>query len=333
MTDYYRDRSSFRGHDDDRSDDPAQRWRRNEERYRREAGGRDAGGSGDNRFDSDRHDTGRHRDAAYARSWRDDDLSARGVYGSANDEWRDNRSYGSSAYGGRSYVGRGNRGRDDGPQTHWHDRDREQRSGHPYSGTYGGNGDSSYFTGGQGSWAVADPRRTGARYGGSYSGGQSFGADYRSHGYAEHDDDQRRGFWDRASDEVASWFGDEDAARRRDEDHRGHGPKDYKRSDERIREDANDRLTEDSRVDASNVTVTVASGEITLDGAVTSREAKRRAEDVVDRISGVKHVQNNLRVQTQGAASGGWSGSPGSIAEGGTLGRSQTSAVKQTDKI
>ena len=33
-------------------------------------------------------------------------------------------------------------------------------------------------------------------------------------------DRDERGFWDRASDEVASWFGDDDAERRREQDHR-----------------------------------------------------------------------------------------------------------------
>ena len=40
----------------------------------------------------------------------------------------------------------------------------------------------------------------------------------------------------------------------------------------------------------------MSKGEITLTGTVTSRDQKRRAEDVVEDISGVKHVQNNLRV-------------------------------------
>ena len=106
-----------------------------------------------------------------------------------------------------------------------------------------------------------------------------------------------RGLWDRASDEVASWFGDEDAARRREMDHSGRGPANYTRSDERILEDACDHLTEDRAVDARNVEVTVKGGEITLDGTVPDRQQKRRAEDVVDRLSGVRHVQNNLRVQ------------------------------------
>ena len=110
-----------------------------------------------------------------------------------------------------------------------------------------------------------------------------------------------RGFLERAGDEVASWFGDVDAARRREQDHRGKGPANYKRTDERILEDVCDCLTEDRRVDARNVQVTVNEGEVTLDGTVDSREAKRRAEDLVDDISGVGHVQNNLRVKDAAA--------------------------------
>lgn len=110
-----------------------------------------------------------------------------------------------------------------------------------------------------------------------------------------------RDFWDRASDEVASWFGDDEAARRRRmderEDHRGRGPKGYTRSDDRIREDVSDALSDDSMVDASDISVTVSSSEVTLNGTVQNRNAKRRAEDCADRVSGVKHVQNNLRVK------------------------------------
>lgn len=109
-----------------------------------------------------------------------------------------------------------------------------------------------------------------------------------------HDND--RGFFDRAGDEIASWFGDEDAARRRQQDHRGSGPSGYTRSDERILEDVCDRLTQDWQVDARNVQVTVNGGEVMLDGTVDNRGAKRRAEDIVEDVSGVGHVQNNLRV-------------------------------------
>lgn len=118
-------------------------------------------------------------------------------------------------------------------------------------------------------------------------------------------DRDERGFFDRASDEVMSWFGDDDAARRRQmdqrKDHRGKGPAGYTRSKERILEDANERLMRDSLVDASNIAVTCKDNEITLEGTVDSRSAKRRAEDIVEDISGVKHVQNNLRVESVGS--------------------------------
>jgi osmotically-inducible protein OsmY len=115
--------------------------------------------------------------------------------------------------------------------------------------------------------------------------------------YGDESDREERGFFDRAGDEVASWFGDEEAARRREMDHRGRGPAGYTRSDERILEDACDALTEDWRVDGRQIQVTVENGELTLDGTVQSRAQKRRAEDCVEDLSGVRHVQNNLRVE------------------------------------
>ena len=107
-----------------------------------------------------------------------------------------------------------------------------------------------------------------------------------------------RDFWDRAGDEVASWFGDEDAERRRERDqHRGRGPRGYRRSDGRINEDVHDRLTDDPRIDASDIIVSVKNGEVTLDGKVHERRAKRIAEDCAEFVPGVTNVQNNLRVQ------------------------------------
>ena len=106
-----------------------------------------------------------------------------------------------------------------------------------------------------------------------------------------------RTMWDRASDEVSSWFGDEAAEARRQEDHRGRGPRDYARSDERILEDVNDRLTDDPDLDATDIRATVSEREVTLDGEVGSRFEKRRAEDCAEYVSGVAHVQNNLRIR------------------------------------
>src|SRR5262249_54528967 len=126
--------------------------------------------------------------------------------------------------------------------------------------------------------------------------------------YGEYDYDRdrynrsgERGWWDRASDEVASWFGDDEADRRRHQDeqrqHRGHGPRGYRRSDERIKEDVNDRLSDDYYLDASDVEVMVQNTEVTLTGTVKNRNDKRRAEDLAERVSGVTNVENRLRVK------------------------------------
>ena len=117
--------------------------------------------------------------------------------------------------------------------------------------------------------------------------------------------DEDRSWVDRARDEVSSWMGDHDAQARRNVDarqgeHRGRGPRNYRRSDERIRDDVNDRLTEDSWLDAQGIEVTVANGEVTLTGTVRSREDKRRAEVLAEGVSGVDNVQNNLRAARPG---------------------------------
>jgi len=125
-----------------------------------------------------------------------------------------------------------------------------------------------------------------------------------------------RPFWDRASDEVSSWFGDDEAARRREADqYRGRGPKNYVRSDERIREDICDRLAEDPSVDASEIEVSVSKAEVSLNGFVAARAQKHRAEENAERVYGVSHVQNNLRVrQPESAPQTGNASSQGSIA-------------------
>jgi hypothetical protein len=77
---------------------------------------------------------------------------------------------------------------------------------------------------------------------------------------------------------------------------RNRGPKGYKRSDERIREDVCDRLIE-ADVDASDVSVTVSDGEVLLVGTVGSRRAKHEIEMVSEVVPGVHDVQNQIRVR------------------------------------
>jgi BON domain len=77
----------------------------------------------------------------------------------------------------------------------------------------------------------------------------------------------------------------------------GRGPKGYRRSDERIREDVNDRLTWNSELDATDIDVRVSDGEVTLTGVVEDRRAKRLAEDLVEDVFGVQDVQNQLKIR------------------------------------
>jgi osmotically-inducible protein OsmY len=111
-----------------------------------------------------------------------------------------------------------------------------------------------------------------------------------------------RSWLERAADKVTSWFGDGRPDREQGQQqytsgpHRGKGPKGYQRSSDRIRDDIHDRLHDDPYVDASEIEVEINQNEVILKGYVDSREAKRRAEDVVENISGVRHVENRLRV-------------------------------------
>jgi osmotically-inducible protein OsmY len=128
--------------------------------------------------------------------------------------------------------------------------------------------------------------------------------DYDRGSYGGNED---RGWWDRAADAVASWFGDEDAERRRRQDeqrqNRGRGPKNYRRSDERIKEDINERMAYDYSLDASEIEVTVTNAEVLLLGTVTNRHDKRRAEDIAEAVAGVNNVENRLRVKRGGSQS------------------------------
>jgi len=81
-----------------------------------------------------------------------------------------------------------------------------------------------------------------------------------------------------------------------DKSHRGRGPKGYRRSDVRIREDVCERLMDDDRIDASEIEVCVEDCVVTLSGSVSSRDEKRRAEDVIAELRGVSDVHNELRV-------------------------------------
>jgi len=76
-----------------------------------------------------------------------------------------------------------------------------------------------------------------------------------------------------------------------------HHPEGDRRSDERLREDICEQLMRrGDDVDASEVTVEVKEGIVTLQGAVPERRMKHAIEDIVDDCTGVKDIDNRLRV-------------------------------------
>lgn len=285
------------------------------ERYRdensRSQGDRSSGTDHSGEFDRDNWPRTGSVGAARPRSGQDQSGDRRTHDWEVGDRNYTGHSQGGQNYGGQNYGAQDYGNRNYGGQSYYENQGsaRSRNIDRGYGPTGADVFTSEDYGGGTRAWsgtgASGGAAGTVSSYG-AYSGAGSYGRD------------DGRGFADRAVDEVRSWFGDKDAERRREEDHRGRGPSDYTRSDERIREDANDRLTEDSRLDARQISVTVTDGEVTLTGTVEDRTAKRRAEDCVDAISGVKHVQNNLRVKPGSSLEGqggtlGWGGSDKSV--------------------
>jgi len=217
-----------------------------------------------------------------------------------NDQNRNWRSdYGSSGnYSGTSY------GNQYSQQNDWNQDQNYNRDAGNYGNEYGGTiGSASGWTGYRGEDNDRRWRNTGSNYDNTYNN-----SSYGNRNIRKNYGDMNRGnrdWWDRTRDEVSSWFGDDDAERRRDSDkrmmgvHKGKGPKGYTRSDDRIREDVHDRLADDPYVDASDIEVKVENGNLILTGNVYDRDQKRRAEDVVESISGVRDVENRIHVHQE----------------------------------
>lgn len=118
-------------------------------------------------------------------------------------------------------------------------------------------------------------------------GGPSGQMDYGQGYYGR---DQRGGYERGGSQFGGGWYGEQQS-------HRGKGPKGYERSPERLKEDLCERLSDADDVDASEISISVKDGIVTLEGTVPERQMKYRAEDIVERCQGVKDVENRLKVQ------------------------------------
>ncbi|MGP3696330.1 BON domain-containing protein [Rhodobacter sp. NSM] len=277
----------------------------------------------DNRGWSEDRDTQRYAGDRY-REDRDEGYRDRGGMRASRDERERYRDRFDARYQDRGQEDDGSGSRDRGPAS----RGMDAASGYGFGAAGFDPRDRDAHRGGYGAqerdygrgYDPYSERRPQDEQSWSYGRQSGRGWDQRGRGHGErfgHPSDER-GFMERAADEVRSWMGDDDASRRREADHRGKGPRGYQRSDERIHDDVNDRLSEDPRLDASDIEVSVASGEVTLSGQVSSKMEKRRAEDCTDSVSGVRHVQNNLRVRDGTGASGSGGSTFGAGSSGGS---------------
>lgn len=218
---------------------------------------------------------------------------------------------------GREY-GHGDSGRDLGGRSYWREVGEDARGGGSGAGRGTGGGQRSDPYGREG---MDDHRMQGMQGGGSGrhhqepSAGAYGGESSGSGGYTQRGQRGVGGFGqpqDSFNRHAQEQFGDAGdmqggsmmgaASQGTRQGHRGKGPKQYTRSDSRVLEDVNERLTEDDDVDASEIEVTCESGVITLQGSVPERWMKHRAEDIAESCSGVKDVENRIRVLRQGAS-------------------------------
>jgi hypothetical protein len=185
----------------------------------------------------------------------------------------------------------------------WQDRDYEGVSPAMQRGEYGGG------YGGRPRFQPQDYTRGGRAYGDDTYGPTRREAYGRGGGRVEPREFEDRAhdageFFRRTGQRISSWFSDIGREDNREQGYRGLGPKGYKRSDERINDDAHQHLTDDPWLDASGIDVAVSGGEVTLSGTVATRDAKHRAEHLVEDLYGVTHVQNNLRVRQAASYTG-----------------------------
>lgn len=82
--------------------------------------------------------------------------------------------------------------------------------------------------------------------------------------------------------------------------HRGRGPAGAARSDADINEDLHEALAHDRWLDASEINIQVANGEVRLTGSVEEVDDKIRAEIHAQKTRGVGQVCNELHVRSRG---------------------------------
>lgn len=209
---------------------------------------------------------------AYERTHEQDGISSGGGYGQQDYD------------GGRIQTGWSNESRDFGPTARQDWGDRVDSTWRGYD-------------------APEEGRRSGSMGMGSRQSGYGYGPGYES-GYGSSYGSRSGGSTMSEGQGFGGGSFENSSGRRGQGQFSGRGPKGYRRSDERIKEEVCEALTSDHDVDASEIEVSVSEGLVTLKGTVEDRQTKRMAEECAERVSGVIDVQNELRVQSSRQASG-----------------------------
>jgi osmotically-inducible protein OsmY len=85
----------------------------------------------------------------------------------------------------------------------------------------------------------------------------------------------------------------------RQEEQRGGGERrisQRRRPDAQLAQELQEILTKDPELDSTEIEVEVEGGAVTLRGVVDSSDARLLAEELVESVTGVREVHNNLKV-------------------------------------
>lgn len=247
----------------------------------------------DSNFSSRHRDESPNQWTAYGRS--EDDRSDRGSYRAEQTNWTGSDS--GRSYESRDYdTSRDYRSRDTSGGRRTSGRENQDRYGSSYAGDERQHELNHYPH----SYGEYDSRRDMENRNFRSSQGSSYLND-RSHDmYADSGEMYRPGMDDSRS--SSSYMNGPSRGQRSESSFSGRGPKGFKRSDERIKEEVCEILTRDHSIDAQDIDVEVKDGEVTLTGTVPDRRMKHMAEDCVERALGVTDVVNNIRVKRESSS-------------------------------
>jgi hypothetical protein len=227
---------------------------------------------------------------------------SRGNYGSWQGGQSQNREYrggsqGDYGFGGRQGYGGGYGAGMGGGRDFDRGQDRDFNRGYGSDFDRGGSFGNEQNFGGRGGQDWNRSERGGFGRGSEHGNFQGYGGESGAYGSGS-GNWQSRGFEGRGTQGSGM--------------RQNRGPKGYTRSDERIKEDVCERLSQRGDIDVDEVSIDVQGGKITLQGTVPDRRMKHMIEDIACGCMGVKDVENKVSVSSGDRDQESRSGSNGS---------------------